>query len=506
MAGKALAAACTAPSTDYGTATASVTIPATATYRVWTRLKVPDATNNNYLLELDGNKCYTVGGGSIAANTWTWVAYQNGSASSKIDVSLSQGNHTYKLIGNKPGVLVDRLVFTSDLNCVPTTASGSECNAPADTASPTVHLTAPTAGATVKGTVNITATATDDIGVTRVEFYINGSLLGTDTTAPYSMSWDTTKAQNSAQLVSVRAYDAANKVGTDDITVTPSNGDIVAPSVPTGLAAQATSFNTVTVTWKASTDNSLVTGYTISRDGVPLANLGNVTTYSDTGLNAGTTYSYKVLAFDAAGNKSANSSAVSVTTPKPASDTQAPTAPANLEAQVNSSSQITLDWQASTDNIGVVGYNVYRGQGSTRPTLVATSPTTSFGDTNLSAGTSYTYYVVAKDGSGNMSTPSASVTITTEKPVEPGQDFVIRGLITNQANGRRIRYASVMIVDGNTRHIYQANRSGAYAIQGLKAGRYNLTFRAFGYFSKTVAVTVDGDQAIIEKDISLQKR
>ena len=62
---RALAAACAAPATDYGTATGSVSIPAAATYRVWTRLKIPDTTNNNYLLELDGNKCYTVGGGGV---------------------------------------------------------------------------------------------------------------------------------------------------------------------------------------------------------------------------------------------------------------------------------------------------------------------------------------------------------------------------------------------------------------------------------------------------------
>ncbi len=125
---KAQAAACTVPTTNYGTVdNITVTIPTTATYRVWSRMMVPDSTNDTYLLEIDGNKCYTVGGGSIPANTWTWVAYQNGNTTSYIDVVLTAGNHTFKAIGSAPNVSLDRFVLSSDLACTPSGLTG-DCN------------------------------------------------------------------------------------------------------------------------------------------------------------------------------------------------------------------------------------------------------------------------------------------------------------------------------------------------------------------------------------------
>ena len=124
----AQAAACTTPSTDYGMGTISVNIPSTATYRIWSRIKAPDANNNSYLLEIDGNTCFTVGDSAIAANTWTWVDYQNGTTSSKISASLSAGTHSLKLIGREPGVLLSQLLFLSDTSCTPT-GNGDNCAA-----------------------------------------------------------------------------------------------------------------------------------------------------------------------------------------------------------------------------------------------------------------------------------------------------------------------------------------------------------------------------------------
>jgi hypothetical protein len=90
--------------------------------------------------------------------------------------------------------------------------------------------------------------------------------------------------------------------------------DTTAPTVPTGLNAAATSTQ-VNLTWNASTDNVAVTGYTIYRDGTMLATVSGTTlSYSDTTVGGLITYSYTVDAFDAAGNHSAQSSAVQVTT------------------------------------------------------------------------------------------------------------------------------------------------------------------------------------------------
>ena len=83
-----------------------------------------------------------------------------------------------------------------------------------DTTAPTTKVTAPGLLATVKGTVTVSATASDDVGVTKVEFYAGPNLIGTDTTSPYSITWDTTKTANNLYFFTSKAYDAAGNVGT----------------------------------------------------------------------------------------------------------------------------------------------------------------------------------------------------------------------------------------------------------------------------------------------------
>lgn len=94
-------------------------------------------------------------------------------------------------------------------------------------------------------------------------------------------------------------------------------------------------------------------------------------------------------------------------------DTQAPTVPVNLTATAISSSQINLTWTASTDNIAVTGYKIYRGG-----TQIATSQTNSYSNTGLSPSTAYTYYVVAYDAAGNNSSQSAQVSARTQAPAD----------------------------------------------------------------------------------------
>jgi len=93
-----------------------------------------------------------------------------------------------------------------------------------DTQAPTVSITAPLNGATVSGTVSVTATASDNVGVTKVEFYLDGALQSTDTTSPYAWSWDTTSTTNASHSLTAKAYDAALNVGTSTaVSVTVNN-------------------------------------------------------------------------------------------------------------------------------------------------------------------------------------------------------------------------------------------------------------------------------------------
>lgn len=94
-----------------------------------------------------------------------------------------------------------------------------------------------------------------------------------------------------------------------------AGSDTTAPSVPTGVTAVGTSAYKVTVSWTASTDNVGVAAYRVQRGGVDLASVTVGTSYVDTSVDAGTTYSYTVSASDAVGNRSAESSTASATTP-----------------------------------------------------------------------------------------------------------------------------------------------------------------------------------------------
>ncbi|HEX5746557.1 MAG TPA: Ig-like domain-containing protein [Archangium sp.] len=96
--------------------------------------------------------------------------------------------------------------------------------ASSDTTPPTVNITAPANAATVSGTVDVTASASDAVGVKKVEFYVDGSLADTDTAAPYVFTWNTAGVANGSHSIMAKAYDAANNVSTDnDTSVTVSN-------------------------------------------------------------------------------------------------------------------------------------------------------------------------------------------------------------------------------------------------------------------------------------------
>src|SRR5437016_10342503 len=133
----------------------------------------------------------------------------------------------------------------------------------------------------------------------------------------------------------VRATGAAGNLSAYSSTVsasTPTPPDTTPPTAPINLTATAASASQINLAWTASTDNVGVTGYRIERcQGAACSNFAQIsaataTTFSDMGLTASTSYSYRVRATDAANNLSAYSSTASASTPAPA-DTTPPTAP-----------------------------------------------------------------------------------------------------------------------------------------------------------------------------------
>jgi hypothetical protein len=185
----------------------------------------------------------------------------------------------------------------------------------------------------------------------------------------------------------------------------PSTGDTVAPSAPGSLAFTQPTPDTIRLTWTASTDNVGVTGYDVFANGTLLTSVGTVLTFTDT-RPAAQTVSYFVRGHDAAGNQSANSNTVTRT--GTTGDTSAPTAPGNLAFTEPAAGQIRLTWTASTDNVGVTGYDVV-ANGAVRGSVAGTVLT--FTDTQPATAT-VSYVVRARDAAGNVSPQSNTVTRT----------------------------------------------------------------------------------------------
>ena len=88
---------------------------------------------------------------------------------------------------------------------------------------PIVLITSPQNGDTVSGSIEIHATASDDVGVTKIEFYIDNGLIGTDTSGPYIRVWDTTTYSNGTHVIKTVAYDTRGQTDYDEVTVNTQN-------------------------------------------------------------------------------------------------------------------------------------------------------------------------------------------------------------------------------------------------------------------------------------------
>jgi hypothetical protein len=188
------------------------------------------------------------------------------------------------------------------------TTTSSSVSVTVDNAAPTVSITSPTAGAIVNGTVAINATSADNTGgsgINKVEFYVDGTLAGSDTTSPYSFSWNTTAlAFGTSHTLSAKAYDNVTPAHiTTSSTVTVTVNDTTPPSTPTNFRTTSTLPKGIVLAWTASTDNVAVTGYQIRRGGTLITTTTSLT-YTDSGLTPSTSYTYTATAIDAAGNAS----------------------------------------------------------------------------------------------------------------------------------------------------------------------------------------------------------
>ncbi|PFJ17680.1 hypothetical protein COD67_14580 [Bacillus cereus] len=197
-----------------------------------------------------------------------------------------------------------------------------------------------------------------------------------------------------------------------DVNVKNDGGEVdtEAPTVPTDLQAEAETTK-INLKWTASTDNVGVSHYNVYRDGEKLAPVTGIE-LEDMNLKADTEYVYEVSAVDRAGNESEKSAPLTVKTKKaPEVDTEAPTAPTGLHSMGQTATTVDLMWTASTDNVGVDHYEIYRDGKRVHAKVFATE----IKDSGLQPNTTYTYTVKAVDAAGNVSKASNTLNVKTKE-------------------------------------------------------------------------------------------
>jgi chitodextrinase len=271
--------------------------------------------------------------------------------------------------------------------------------APSAPASPSV-----TASGSTKAVLKWGA-AGDNIAVAAYDVYRNGVYLATVPATVLTYT-DSSVIAGSTYTYRIEARDLAdNATGASVNLGGTGTTDTTPPSVPTALTASGNTQTTVGLSWSPSTDNVGVTSYTVLRGGISIASVAaGGTTFTDTGLVPGTAYSYQVQAKDAAGNASAPSTMLTTST---LADTSAPTAPGPPTVSAVTSSSVSLSWSLSSDDVGVVRYDVLR-DGS----VVGTAAGGTFTDTTVAPGSTYAYAIRAYDAAGN-GTSGGSISVST---------------------------------------------------------------------------------------------
>ena len=261
---------------------------------------------------------------------------------------------------------------------------------------PTVAFAAPADGASVQGTVTVTAVATGGASGYVYTLSADGAPIAGAGTG--SAAWDTWALANGPHMLRASVTDGAGDTATATITVTIANP---VPAAPTALTATAASGPRVDLAWADASSNE--SGFKIERstDGVTFTQIGTVTAeviaYADTTVVAGVTYHYRVRAFNAAGDSSYSDLAM-VSVPAAAT---VPFAPTGLTLTVASASRVDVAWTDRSSNES--GFKIERSRNGGAFTQVATvaANVTTYADTQVVSGSTYSYRVRAFNTEGN---------------------------------------------------------------------------------------------------------
>jgi hypothetical protein len=264
-----------------------------------------------------------------------------------------------------------------------------------DTTPPTATITAPSAGAAVRGTITVNVTATDDVGVTQVELLVDGTVRGTDTSPPYSFALDTTLLGAGAHELLARASDAAENTGlSSTVSIVVDN---VAPSVSiTAPPANASVTGNVTVSANAADTPSGVALVEFFADGAPIGS-DSTAPYSvvwNTATVIPGAHTLSARASDLAGNQT-----LSANVPVTVVVNQAPVVSAGPDRTVTLPAAATLSGTASDDGLPAppaltVAWSRTSGPG----TVTFANPATASTTATFSAAGVYVLRLTASDG------------------------------------------------------------------------------------------------------------
>ena len=301
-----------------------------------------------------------------------------------------------------------------------------------DASAPQASWTSPAPSAIVRGTISLQAQASDDVGVTRVEFYVNGALQGTDTTAPYAINWNTTSVADGSYSLQAKAFDAAAKSGSS-ATVT-IKVDNTAPRAFVGVPAHNAVVSGTSVQLSGwATDLSRITSLAFKLDSQPVALNGSYTyglhrqdvcdvhpgdpgcpyvgwqAYFDSTRFGDGSHSLEVVATDGAG--------LTVTAQRTfniKNDFNAPTVSITAPANGSTVKGIVTVQASASDNTDVTRVellvnNVLKGTDTTAPYSFSW-------DTATAAEGSASVVAKAYDAGGNTGTASISVTVDNLQP------------------------------------------------------------------------------------------
>ena len=252
----------------------------------------------------------------------------------------------------------------------------------------------------------------------------------------------------------VRTVDLSGRTAWSTGSACVTTPDPTPPETPAAPTIALDSPSSVSTTWPATPDHVGVAGYEVLRDGRPNLSLQGLRA-DDKALRPAQTCCNSARAFDAAGNRSAPVEVCGVVP-----DTTPPSAPTAMEASAPGETSVVLRWAPSTDDLGVVGYEVFRDG-----RLAARAPAAKGGDEGLRPSTAYCYTVRAYDAAGNRSDPSAPSCVTTPDLTPPSQPSMASA---TPLSDRSLRIVWLASTDNVGVTGYEVLRDGAVISRSLE--------------------------------------